>query len=143
VRLRDRESNRAPSPAPTVAPPPQIRPTTVASPAPVPARSLDAGHGPGGVTPGEPALMGQIRALVKSRPAEAEGLAREARRRFPDGADADERDALLVDALINQEHIGAARDETYYYFDHHPGGRFGDHLSVMTGVRPRPSRPAP
>ena len=80
--------------------------------------------------------MREIRALVKRDPARAEALAREARRRFPDGKEADERDALLVDALINQERIGAARDETYYYFDHHPGGRFAEHLSIMTGVHP-------
>ena len=85
--------------------------------------------------------MWQIRSLVKNEPAQAEALAREARRRFPDGAEADERDALLVDALINQQRIGAARDETYYYFDHHPHGRFGEHLFVMTGVRPPPKKP--
>jgi hypothetical protein len=89
----------------------------------------------------EKGLLGQIRALVRSDPARAEALAREARRRFPDGAEADERDALLVDALINQQRIGAARDETYYYFDHHPQGRFAEHLFVMTGVHPRPGRP--
>jgi hypothetical protein len=89
----------------------------------------------------EPTLMQQIRAHVKSDPSLAEALAREARQRFADSPDADERDALLVDALINQQRIGAARSETYYYFDHHPGGRFGEHLFVMTGVHPRPSGP--
>ncbi len=84
--------------------------------------------------------MRQMRALVKSKPEQAETLAREARRRFPNGADADERDALLVDALINQQRIGRARDETYYYFDHHPGGRFAEHLFTMTGVHPQPGR---
>ena len=86
--------------------------------------------------------MQQIRALAKSQPERAESLAREARRRFPDGAEADERDALLVDALINQQHIGAARSETYYYFDHHSSGRFAQHLFAMTGVHPSPSRPS-
>jgi hypothetical protein len=85
--------------------------------------------------------MQQIRAHVKSDPPFAEALAREGRQRFADSPDADERDALLVDALINQQSIGAARSETYYYFDHHPGGRFGEHLFVMTGVHPRPARP--
>jgi hypothetical protein len=85
--------------------------------------------------------MQQIRAYVKSDPPLAEALAREGRQRFGDSPDADERDALLVDALINQQRIGAARSETYYYFDHHPGGRFGEHLFVMTGVHPRPARP--
>jgi hypothetical protein len=89
----------------------------------------------------ERALMQQIRAMVKSQPVRAEALAREARRRFPEGAEADERDALLVDALINQQRIGAARDETYYYIDHHPAGRFREHLFIMTGVHPTPGRP--
>src|SRR5208283_415527 len=85
----------------------------------------------------EQTLMQQIRAHVKSDPQLAEALAREGRQRFADSPDADERDALLVDALINQQRIGAARSETYYYFDHHPGGRFAQHLLVMTGVHPR------
>jgi hypothetical protein len=85
--------------------------------------------------------MQQIRAHVKDNPPLAEALAREARQRFADSSDSDERDALLVDALINQQRIGVARSETYYYFDHHPGGRFGEHLFVMTGVHPRPSGP--
>ena len=87
----------------------------------------------------EATLMQQVRALVKSDPARAEALARDGRTRFPDGADADERDALLVDALINQQRIGAARSETYYYFDHHPTGRFTTHLFAMTGVHPTPT----
>jgi hypothetical protein len=87
----------------------------------------------------EHGLLLQVRATVESNPEKAEALARESRRRFPDGAEADERDALLVDALINQQRIGRARDETYYYFDHHPHGRFAEHLAAMTGVHPRPS----
>ena len=89
----------------------------------------------------ESALMGQIRALLKSNPEQAEALAREARRRFPEGIDSDERDALLVEALINQQHIGAARDEAHYYFTHHPGGRYTGGMWVMTGVRPPPQGP--
>ena len=89
----------------------------------------------------EPTLMQQIRAHVKDDPPLAEALARAGRQRFADSADSDERDALLVDALINQQRIGAARSETYYYFDHHPAGRFGEHLFIMTGVHPRPVGP--
>ncbi len=89
----------------------------------------------------EAALMQRIRDNVKSNPPLAESLAREGRRRFPDSPDSDERDALLVDALINQQRIGAARDETYYYMEHHPQGRFRDHLFIMTGVHPTPRGP--
>ena len=98
---------------------------------------VDAGR----VVFNEQSLMQQIRAHVKSDPQLAEALAREGRQRFADSPDADERDALLVDALINQQRIGSARSETYYYFDHHPGGRFGEHLFIMTGVHPRPAGP--
>jgi len=89
----------------------------------------------------EPALLQQLRDLVKSDPGKAEALAREGRQRFQDSPESDECDALLVDALINQQRIGAARTETYYYFDHHPGGRFAKHLFSMTGVHPTPSGP--
>ncbi len=89
----------------------------------------------------EATLMQQIRDNVKANPPLAEALAREGRRRFPNSPDADERDALLVDALINQQRIGPARDETYYYMDQHPQGRFRQHLFIMTGVSPRPRGP--
>jgi len=89
----------------------------------------------------EATLMRQLRDNVRSNSELAESLAREGRQRFFDSAASDERDALLVDALINQQRIGAARSETYYYFDHHPNGRFGEHLFVMTGVHPTPKGP--
>ena len=133
VRLQ-RHAPASTATAPAAAPPP-------AAPSPGPRLASapsapDAGHAhPSALLP-EHALVQQIRALVKTEPQRAEALAREARRRFPEGVESDERDALLVDALINQQRIGAARDETYYYFDHHPDGRFAEHLVVMTGVHP-------
>lgn len=121
-----------PSPAPRLATPetPSVR-----SDAGTAAIAKQADH------PSERRLMRSIRDLVKSDPARAEALARQARALYPDGDEADERDALLVDALINQQRIGAARSETYYYFDHHPNGQYADHLSAMTGVHPSPSGP--
>jgi hypothetical protein len=103
--------------------------------------SLDAGHSATAQSSDEPTLMQQLRALAKKDPERAEALARAGRLRFPESPAADERDALLVDALINQQRIGAARSETYYYFDHHPGGRFTEHLFAMTGVHPTPRGP--
>jgi type IV secretory pathway VirB10-like protein len=119
-------------PQSTTVPPPRLAP-------PPPSPNPAAAAAPRATD--EPALMQQLRALVKSDPGKAEALAREDRQRFPESADADERDALLVDTLINQQRIGAARSETYYYFDHHPGGRFTEHLFAMTGVHPTPSGP--
>ena len=87
------------------------------------------------------AIIAELRENVRSNPQRAEQLARESRQRFPESTNGDERDALLVDALINQQRIGAARSETYYYYDHHPEGRFTEHLFVMTGVHPTPVGP--
>lgn len=122
-----------PEPRPALPPPPpRLAPTPAVR---------DAGPDLRAAVKDEAALMQQLRDNVKSNPELAESLAREARRRFPGSAHSDERDALLVDALINQQRIGAARSETYYYFDHHPNGRFGQHLFIMTGVHPTPKLP--
>jgi len=88
-------------------------------------------------------LLVAIRAQVRSDPRQAESLARQARARFPNSPQTDEWDALLVDALVNQERIGAARSETYYYYDHHPDGAFAAHLFALTGVHPMPVGPGP
>ncbi len=121
--------------------------SALSSPQPsLPRLAFPPGH-PDASTEGHPgaaseaALMQQIRDNVRANPALAEALAREGRQRFPDSTDSDERDALLVDALINQQHIGAARSETYYYIKHHPTGAFAEHLFVMTGVHPTPMGP--
>ena len=140
ARLGERKRPRPDSTSITTPAGPIPSPRLAAQPSP-----LDAGQAKGATATmiSEAALVQQIRALVKSQPERAEALAREARRRSPEAADDDERDALLVDALINQQRIGAARDETYYYLDHHPVGRFAEHLFIMTGVHPPPRRPSP
>ncbi len=86
-------------------------------------------------------LMQQLRPLVRNNPRRAETMARDARQRFGDSADSDERDALLVNALINQAQIGAAREEALYYFAHHPKGKFAQQVFTMTGMRPPSKRP--
>ncbi|MBN2574916.1 MAG: hypothetical protein JXP73_10165 [Deltaproteobacteria bacterium] len=134
---REPAASQGPPPAAAPEPPP---PPHLALPRAPPPSDAERPARPA-VAQDEKALMRQVRALVKTEPRKAEALAREARRRFPNGAEADERDALLVDALINQQRIGAARDETYYYFERHPNGRFAEHLFVMTGARPAPRRP--
>jgi hypothetical protein len=115
-------------------PPPRLAPA-------VPGRSEDndAGH----IALDEDSLMQQIRASLLDNPGLAETLAREGRQRFPDSPQADARDALLVTALINQQRFGRARLEAHYYFDHHPDGRFGDKVSFLTRVHPRPAEPRP
>jgi len=91
----------------------------------------------------EAAWLEEMRAKLTTDPVRVEALARQARSRFGDSALADERDALLVDALINQQRIGSARSETYYYYDHHKDGAFAAHLFARTGVHPTPPTPGP
>jgi hypothetical protein len=83
--------------------------------------------------------MQQIRDSWPRNPKLAEALAREGRQRFPDSPQADERDALLVMALLSQRRLERARLEAYYYFDHHQDGSFGERLTYLTRVYP-PSR---
>jgi len=126
----------AESPPPRPAPPP-------APAAPAPAAPAASAAPPDAAANGDDRLIEDIRANVRRDPRRAEALARQARSRFPGSPNADERDALLVDALINQQRIGAARSETYYYYDHHPNGKFAAHLFSMTGVHPAPPTPGP
>jgi hypothetical protein len=88
-------------------------------------------------------LLAEIRSYVRSDPVKAEALVKDARMRFPQSPHADEWDALLVDALVNQQRIGAARSETYSYYDHHPAGTFRAHLFALTGVHPTPPTSGP
>lgn len=132
------EAGSAPSTTAAAAPRASRPPTPVAPSPPLPRPTAPAAV-PG---PEEELLVG-IRAKVRSDPRGAESLAREARARFPNSAQADEWDALLVNALVNQQRIGAARSETYYYYDHHPGGAFAAHLFALTGVHPMPVGPGP
>lgn len=112
---------------------PQPQPVDAAVERPVP---------PAFVGPSEKAVMDELRATVKSDPARATELAMEARKRFGnDTADAEERDALLIDSLINQQRIGAARAEAEDYLERYPQGRFAQHIFIMLGVHPRPHGP--
>ena len=134
-------------PAPRAPEPTRANPQPLAEPSPprlaVVRANPDASPDVRMAARNESTLMQQLRDSVRNNPPLAESLAKEGRQRFPDSAQSDERDALLVDALINQQRIGAARSETYYYLDHHPDGRYAQHLFMMTGVHPTPKPPAP
>jgi hypothetical protein len=128
------QSGGAPIAHTSVLPPPRLAPV-------VPSRAAenDAGY----IALDEDLLIQQIRDSLLSNPRLAETLAREGRQRFPDSPGADERDALLVLALMNQRRVERAHLEARYYFDHHPDGRFGDRVSFLTRVHPRPAGPNP
>jgi hypothetical protein len=85
--------------------------------------------------------MQRIRDAVKSNPSLAVSLAYQARRSFPDSPHAEERDALLIDGLINLQKIGAARSEAEQFLERFPNGRYAVHVFAMTGASPRPKGP--
>ena len=84
----------------------------------------------------EMALMKQIRDNYRSNPSKAIEPAREARRRFGDSRDADERDSLLIQAYLNSGDRASARADMPYYYQHHPHGRWADYLFALTNVGP-------
>ena len=99
----------------------------------------DAGSAPPPVDPetaAEAALMKQVRDNYRSNPAKAIEAAREARQRFGDSRNSDERDSFLVQAYLNLHDTTAARAEMPYYYQHHPHGRWGDYLFALTNVGP-------
>ena len=91
--------------------------------------SLDAGADAGSLVLDEPSLMERARASLGTNPALAEALAREGRARFGDSPASDERDFIVVRALLNQLNRENARTEAYYYFAHHPGGRYAEKIA--------------
>jgi LAS superfamily LD-carboxypeptidase LdcB len=96
----------------------------------------------GAANPAEPeispetALLRQVRDNYKSNPAKAVEAALEARQRFGDSPDSDERDGLLVQAYIYLHDMAAARAEMPYYYQHHPRGRWDNYLFALTNVGP-------
>jgi hypothetical protein len=105
-------------------------------PAPSPPGHLDAGIDAGGLALDEHSLMEKARSSLGRNPALAEALAREGRARFGDSPASDERDFIVVRALLNQLDRERARSEAYYYFAHHPNGRWVDKIarSLYMGV---------
>ena len=91
----------------------------------------------------EPSLMEKIRASTKSDPATALTLSQEGERRFGNSTFAEERSALAIQALINQDRIGAARSRAYQFLEHYPNGPYSAHVAAMTGVHVTPTGPHP
>jgi hypothetical protein len=91
----------------------------------------------------EPAIMARLRASVKPEPARALALADEGDRRFGESPLAEERRALAIRALINLQHIGAARSRAHGFLERYPDGPFSAEIAAMTGVHVTPSRARP
>lgn len=85
--------------------------------------------------------MEKLRGEVKSSPASALALADDADQRFGDSANAEERRALAIQALINLDHIGEARSRAYRFLEKYPNGPYSANVAAMTGVHVTPTGP--
>jgi hypothetical protein len=137
----------APS-ASAVSPAGEVLPATPAdAPATVPSAALAVRAPPPAAPPvsipeTEASLTRRIGALVDADPEAAVRAVDEGARRFPGGAQADERSYLKMRALVNLGRIGAARDEADTFFVRYPESAWGERAYRLTGVHPRPPPPS-
>jgi hypothetical protein len=90
---------------------------------------------PPGRAPTEADLMDLIRS---SDPATVVGLARLARKLYPDGPGAEEREARKIDALVALDRIGPAHTDAMLFVQRYPLGPYSQHVMNLMGVHPRP-----
>src|SRR6185369_10460067 len=93
-----RHDEPAPAPAVTAAPAPTAAPPAPPPPAPSPppAAPTPPAAAPAVATMNEKVLMARLREVAKTDSAAAITLAEEGNRRFPDTADAPERESILI-----------------------------------------------
>jgi hypothetical protein len=96
---------------------------------------LSPGHGPT-----EADLMNRIRA---SDPATVVALACQARKLYPDGSGAEEREARKIDALVALDRIGPAHTDAMLFVQRYPSGPYSQHIMNLMGVHPRPPGAVP
>ncbi|MBN1654841.1 MAG: hypothetical protein JXA30_13805 [Deltaproteobacteria bacterium] len=89
----------------------------------------------------ENALMRRIRDNLTRNPELSLQLAEYHSRRFTDSARSEERDALIIDAMVNLERIGEARSATEDFLAKYPNSPFESHLVTLTGAHRRPGKP--
>jgi hypothetical protein len=107
------------APAPPAAPP--ALPAPAASPQDLSAMS-------------EQLLMARLREVAKTDSARAIALAEEGNRRFPDSADAPERESILIHALANAERRNEARGRAEYMVNHYPDSDWVREIEAFTGA---------
>jgi hypothetical protein len=86
----------------------------------------------------EAQIMTTIREAVRRRPDQALALIDAADQAHPHSPLLEERAALRVDALVNANQIGRARDIAEEFLVRYPDGTYAEHVEVLTGVHPRP-----
>jgi hypothetical protein len=90
--------------------------------------------------PTEADLMDRIRS---SNPETVVALARQARRLYPDGSGAEEREARRIDALVALDRIGPAHTDAMLFVQRYPSGPYSQHIMNLMGVHPRPPGAVP
>jgi hypothetical protein len=95
--------------------------TTEASPAPALAGPREVMTAPAPAAPTETVLMATLRGLGASDPARSLELARDGNRRFPNGADAAERNWIICKSLAALGRSAEAEDEAREMVQRYPG----------------------
>ena len=90
----------------------------------------------------EPRLMATLRELGGTAPQRSIDLAREGQRRFPNSADAAERDFIVVQSLVNLKRFHEAQDEARVMVKKYPDNPFAQDAQRHLLVYPldQPSR---
>ena len=125
-----------PSPTPAAPPDEAARITQPRAPAPPPARPA-----PRPAADDEATASTRAREVLRSNPDRALALLDAADKAHPNGALAEERAAMRVDALVFAQRIGEARDAAEVYLARYPNGPQAQRIEMLTGVHPRPTEP--
>jgi hypothetical protein len=126
-----------PSAPEVVTPPPPSSASAIAPaapPAPAPTPHPATSTRPEASTMTEKALMTRLREVAKTDSARAIKLAEEGNRRFPDSADAPERESILIHVLANAERRSEARGRAEYMVNHYPDSDWVREVEAFTGA---------
>jgi hypothetical protein len=79
-------------------------------------------------------LMSRLREAAKTDSAQAIKLAEEGNRRFPDSADAPERESILIHSLASAERRNEARGRAEFMVNHYPDSEWVREIEAFTGA---------
>jgi hypothetical protein len=138
--VRDSEATEvAPPPSPPPAPVPRPDEATRITHAPAPAPAHPEPQPPAN---DEATATARAREVLRTAPERALALLDAADHAHPNGALAEERAAMRVDALVFAQRIGEARDAAEVYLARYPHGPQAQRIEMLTGVHPHPTEPS-
>lgn len=133
-RRSGRHEPPAVEPALTVPPapaPPSLRPAPTV---PAPDATTPPSVAQGIATMNEKVMMARLREVATTDSAQAIKLAEEGNSRFPDSADAPERESILIHALANAERRSEARGRAEFMVNHYPDSEWVREIEGFTGA---------